>query len=141
MRRVCLHAFALMGALALISGCGESSTTSTGGTLVTPPAPAMTKTDGHLTREQRGLSLDEYDLQVLGTEISADDLNQQFGLLALHVKYINWPIACVSEGEGPNVQPRATVAERLEEIEAAGIDLANQGIHVNVDDEHTSVKT
>ena len=115
-------------------GCGDETTTNGGSTAVVAPSPPpLAQTEGHLSREQRGLSLDDYDLQVLGTEISAEQLNEHFGLLTLNVKYINWPALCAREGEGDSVQPKATVIARLEEIQQAGVNLAERGIHVNVD--------
>ncbi|MBV70052.1 MAG: hypothetical protein CMH52_01760 [Myxococcales bacterium] len=98
-----------------------------------PGLPELAYTDGHLTAEQRGLPLDEFDLQVLPgmrTHTPAE-ISALFDVVVINAPFVKWPAACAPQNDGTSVQPAAKVRQQLDAIRAAGV--TSPTVAVNVD--------
>ncbi len=132
--RSCLYALALAAACTL--GCdgdpGEQPV------LEPPPTvpPLALDDPGHLTVEQRGVTIDADDLSVIApgndrVGVSPSTLADEFGLLVLNRPYVDWRATrCPPEAEAGPTQPRATSEDLLDRFADEGISFDRVAVNV-----------
>ncbi|MCB9522220.1 MAG: hypothetical protein H6702_02420 [Myxococcales bacterium] len=125
-RRVCTRA-SLALALLFAWGCDDEGGDSA------PVEPLPEYSDGHWAKAQRGVALDDEDVEIFSpSAVDPAAIADDFGLLVMNRPFHNRLTGCPSEAEAPMHLPRQT-AERLldRDFAAAGVDYQN--IAVNVD--------
>jgi hypothetical protein len=119
--------------LGLPLGCGSEEEPEQPVPVAIPSIPTFTFGEGHLEVGQRGLALDQYDLQVLPgiRAVTTAEMSETFGRVVINAPFVQWPAVCAPTNDGPTLLPAAKVVERLAAIRAAGI--TTESVAVNVD--------
>jgi hypothetical protein len=129
----------LLAAVA-ISACGNSSDGPSAPEEQLPDEPDPTYGDGHWTKDQRGIALDENDLDVLvessggaNVGITADRIRSDFGLLVLDRPYLeNRFSACTDPDDAPDLRPRHRAEEIIGAFRDRGITFDRVAVNVDL---------
>lgn len=133
-----LYSAAMISALALggLMACDDEAPAGPQPPSVTLPAePEAPSGPGHLSVEQRGLTIDLDDFAVLteSAGITLDEARNSFGRLVVNSPYVDWRAStCVDSDMAATYQPRAQVEMLLADLEAQK-GLTFDKIAVNVD--------
>ncbi len=126
MFRPTVRACIALSLTAALVGCDD------GGGGDTPTEPLPTYSDGHWSVAQRGVALDDEDVEIFGSGIDPATIGDDFGLLVMNRPFHNRLTGCPSPNEAAVHQPRAT-ADALIANDFADNGVSYDRIAVNVD--------
>jgi hypothetical protein len=135
-RRAALILLTLVAGAALVA-CGEETVPEEAPVEPLPTLPPAGSAPGHWAAAQRGVALDEDDLQIVNTPptgISAADLRASFGVVVLNRPYVDsLATRCLSPAMAAAAQPRQTAEALLAAFRAKDSALTWDRVAVNVD--------
>lgn len=135
-RRAALILLMLATAAALVA-CGEETVPEEAPVEPLPMLPPVGSAPGHWATAQRGVTLDEDDLQIVNTPptgILAGDLRAAFDVVVLDRPYVDsLATRCLTPAMAPAAQPRQTAEALLAAFRAKDSALTWDRVAVNVD--------